>query len=133
MPIRFFVDENIGPDLVKGLRLLGYENIEHIHDTFPPGTADEVWLEYVGKNGYVLITKDKKIRKHPKEKAALVKYKIVAFFLGGSQVGGRQIANQIINAWDKMEACAAMQQRKGLPGAFRIPPRGGKIEVIPLT
>jgi predicted nuclease of predicted toxin-antitoxin system len=133
MPIRFFVDENIGRNLVIGLRQWGYDNVEHIHDNFPPGTADEVWLEYVGKNGYVLITKDKKIRKHPKEKAALIKYKIVAFYLGGSEVGTRQMAKQIINAWDKMEACAAMQQRKGVAGAFRIPPRGGKIEEIPLT
>ncbi len=133
MPIRFFVDENIGPDFVKGLRLLGYDNIEHISEKFPAGTLDEVWLRYVGEMGYVLITKDKKIRKNPKEKAALVKYRIVAFFLGGNEVGSRQMVKQIINAWDKMEACAEVQQKKGVAGAFRIPRGGGKIEDIPLT
>lgn len=37
MTVRFFVDANIGENLVKGLRELGYTNIEHIHETFDKG------------------------------------------------------------------------------------------------
>jgi len=132
MGVKFFVDANLGLNLVTGLRDLGYTNIEHIYEKFEVGVIDEVWLEYVGKKGYAIITKDKMIRKNPKEKASLLKYNIVAFYLGGSQVGIKEIGKQLITAWDKMEACAIRQQKKGRAGAFIIRPGGGKIEEIPL-
>ncbi|HLG30841.1 MAG TPA: DUF5615 family PIN-like protein [Candidatus Brocadiales bacterium] len=133
MGIKFFVDENLGIDLVNGLRLLGRKNIEHLEETFPKGTEDEIWLNYIGERGYVLITKDKGIRKNPKEKQALQRYKIVAFFLGGSQMGITEISKQIINAWGKMEALAQRQKKKGVAGAFIVRPGGRTIEEIPLT
>jgi predicted nuclease of predicted toxin-antitoxin system len=133
MDIRFFVDENLGRNLVNGLRDLGYTNIEHISEYFESGVEDKVWLEYVGKKGYILITKDKGIRKNPKEKAALLKYNIVAFFLGGSHMGTREIGKQLIIAWEKMEDLAKRQQKKGIAGAFIIRASGRKIDQIPLT
>ena len=133
MDIEFFVDAGLSQKLVEGLRALGYTNIEHIHEKFPVGTIDEKWLEYVGKNKLVVITKDKMIRKNPKEKAALIKYGIVAFYLGGDKLSIKEMGKQLINAWDKMEACAIIQHKKGIAGAFIIRPRGNKIEVVPLT
>ncbi len=133
MGIKFFVDANLGINLVNGLRILGYSNIEHVHDTFKEGVIDEEWLEYVGEKGYILITKDKGIRKNPKEKTALLKYNIVAFFLGGSQMGIRETSKQLITAWNKMEACAERQRKKGVAGAFIVRPGGRKIEEIPLN
>lgn len=133
MCVKFFVDENLSPTLVRGLRDLGFANVEHILDFFKPGEIDKVWLEYVGKNKLVLITKDKKIRKNPKEKRLLLKYGIVAFYLGGENLGTREISKQLVNAWGKIEAIAKSQQKKGVAGAFIIRPGGGKIEEIPLT
>jgi len=133
MGIKFFVDANIGRNLVDGLRSLNYLNIEHIHENFNEGEIDEVWLEYVGKNKLVLITKDKMIRKNPKEKAALLKYGIVAFFLGGDKSGIKEISKQLIVAWDKMESLSKRQQKKGVAGAFIIHLGGRTIDEIPLT
>lgn len=133
MGVRFFVDNNFGRNLVDGLRALGYSNIEHLQEHFPQDTADEVWLKYVGENGYVLITKDKAIRHNPKEKAALLENRVVAFYLGGDQMGTKEISKQLINAWGKMEARAEIQFKRGVAGAFIVRPRGGKIEEIPLT
>ncbi len=132
MGIRFFIDENFGPNLAKALGLLGY-NVEHLLDTFQPGTKDVDWLEYVGKNNLALITQDKGIRRKPNEKALLLKYKVVAFYLGGSERSGQDIAKQLLNAWEKMEAEAKKQFKKNIAGAFIVRPRGGKIERIPLT
>ena len=133
MGITFFVDENYGRNLVQGLRELGYTNVQHLLETFEAGTIDEQWLEYVGKHGYALITKDKNIRKNPKEKTALLKHKIVAFYLGGEKMGVREISKQLINAWDKMEARAKKQKKAGVAGAFVVRLHGGKIDEIPLT
>jgi len=133
MGVRFFVDNNLGKNLVDGLRLLGYSNIEQLQEHFTPDTIDEVWLKYVGENKLVLITKDKMIRKNPKEKTALIEHKIVAFYLGGSKMSIQEISKQLMTAWNKMEACAERQHKKGIAGAFIVRPGGGKIEEIPLT
>jgi hypothetical protein len=132
MELKFFVDAGLGINLVTGLRSLGYINIEHIHEVFPVGTPDEEWLEYVGKNRLVVITKDKMIRKNPREKAALLRHGIVAFYLGGDKLSIKETGKQLINAWDLMEAAAARQLKSGAAGAFIIRPRGNKIETIPL-
>ena len=131
--ITFFVDENYGLSIVQSLRGFGRTHVEHLLETFEAGTIDEKWLEYVGKRGYALITKDKNIRKNPKEKAALLKHKIVAFYLGGEQMGVIETGKQLINAWDKMEAYAKRQKKARIAGAFIVRPGGGRIDKIPLT
>jgi predicted nuclease of predicted toxin-antitoxin system len=131
MGIRFFIDENLGRDLANALSLLQYD-VEHLLDRFPEGTKDVVWLEYVGRNKLPLITKDKQIRKRPNEKALLIKYRVVAFYLGGSERSVQDIAKQLMKAWGKMEAEARRQFKKNIAGAFIVRPGGGKIERIPL-
>jgi predicted nuclease of predicted toxin-antitoxin system len=133
MGVRFFVDNNFGENLVRGLKDLGYTNIEHLKETFKEDEEDVVWLRYVGENQLALITRDKNIRKNPKEKAALRKYKVVAFYLSGSERSIRDISKQLINAWNKMEDKAKVQFKKEVAGAFRVKPKGGSIEDIPLT
>jgi len=133
MGIRFFIDENLGYHLAEGLRLLLGCEVQHLLDTFPAGTKDVDWLEYVGENNLVLITKDKGIRRKPNEKALLRKYGIVAFYLGGREQSGQDIAKQLVNALDRMEAMAKRQFKKNTAGAFIVRPRGHKIEEIPLT
>ena len=133
MGVKFFVDANLGVDLVIGLRCFGRTNIEHISENFEEGVIDEEWLKYVGEKGYAVITKDKKIRKHPKEKILFLKYNIVVFYLGGSQAGIIEIGKQLINAWDQMEALTKRQQKKGIAGAFIIRLGGRTIKEINQT
>jgi len=88
--------------LLRTLSLLQYD-VEHLLDRFPSGTKDVEWLEYVGKNKLALITKDKQIRRRPNEKALLIKYKVVAFYLGGSKRNVQDIAKQLMKAWVNMQ------------------------------
>ena len=132
MCIKFFVDENLGKPLVDGLRSFGHANIEHCLDTFNKGTPDEEWLDYIGRNGFVLITRDRRIRKNYLEKRALQEYGIVAFFLGGVKQSTKQIGLQIQNAWNKMENIARKQKKLGIAGAFNVSASGNTINQIPL-
>jgi len=132
MCIKYIFDEGLGRNLSEGLKLLG-KNVEHVLDNFDPATPDEVWLEYAGKNGLALVTKDKGIRSNPNEKALLVKYGVKAFYLGGSEKSGQDIVKQLINAWDTMDATVKQRKRSGRACAFLIRPRGGKFIEIPLT
>ena len=44
-----------------------------IHDDhFAPDTPDTVWLAEVGARGWVVLTKDSRIRRHPLELQALL-------------------------------------------------------------
>jgi hypothetical protein len=129
---KFLFDEGISHNFATGLHLTG-KDVEHVLDTFKPGTKDEVWLEYAGKNKLAVILKDKGIRRRPNEKALLVKYGVVAFYLGGSESSGHDMLLQLAKAWNKMEQKAKQHYKKGIAAAFIIRPRGGKIDEIPLT
>ncbi len=133
MCIKFFIDNNFGIDLVRGLRDLGFLNVEHVTEHFKEDEIDEVWLKYVGENKLALITKDRCIRKNLKEKEALIKYKVVAFYLQGDQMGKQAISLQLVNSWYKMEEKAKVQLKKGAACAFSVRRGGGgNLEVIPL-
>ena len=101
MEVRFFFDEGLGQNLANGLSQIG-KNVEHVLDNFPQGTKDVEWLKYVSENRLVLVTKDKGIRRKPNERAMLLKYGIVAFYLGGSEKSGHDILKQLVNAWERL-------------------------------
>jgi len=132
MGVRFFFDEGLGQNLANGLSQIG-KNVEHVLDNFPQGTKDVEWIKYVGENRLALVTKDKGIRRKPNEKAMLLKYGIVAFYLGGSEKSGHDILKQLANAWENMEAKAQKTLKTSQAGAFIVRPKGGKIVPIPLT
>lgn len=75
----FFFDNNLSPLLVAGLRGFG-EDVQHLRDAFPPETKDVVWIPHVAASGWVLVTRDKRIRTRPLEAEALVRAGLSAFF-----------------------------------------------------
>ncbi len=79
------------------LRAEGY--VAHIqHETFGSGTLDVEWLPEVGSRGWILITKDKKIRKNEIEKSALRQAGIRAFVLTGAGLRGDEQARVLKDA-----------------------------------
>lgn len=127
MTIKFFIDENISPNIAKALKILG-ENVEYVTDKFAKGTDDLILLEYVGNNDIALITKDERIRYNPSERAALHKFGVLAFFIGGqnNRCGSIQ---QIIKSWPEMKNVAKKELGKGFR-AYLIRKSGGKPKKI---
>src|SRR5581483_1879305 len=63
-------------------------HVRHVQH-FAPGTEDSVWLPFVGQKGWVLLTKDKRIRYNQLEKLAVRRYAVRQFyFSSGNQTGG---------------------------------------------
>lgn len=61
-PVTFFVDESLDSlSVVSALRDAG-ASVQRLTDHFPKGTPDEVWLAEAGRNGWVVLTRDKRIR-----------------------------------------------------------------------
>jgi uncharacterized protein with PIN domain len=58
----FFVDRSLGRKFaIEALRAAGFTAIAH-DEQFAQDTYDEDWLKVAGKNGWIVVTKDRKIR-----------------------------------------------------------------------
>ena len=65
---------------------------------FASGTEDTVWLPLVGEKGWVLLTKDKRIRYNELEKAAVHEHKIREFYFSSGNYSGAEMAGILLTA-----------------------------------
>jgi PIN like domain len=109
-PIVFFTDENLGRHIVpEALRRAG-EQVIAFHEKFVSGTKDEVWLREVGANGWVLLTKDSRIRYRRNEMQALLSSKGRSFVLVSSNLPGAEIAEIFVSALGRMKKLCRRQR-----------------------
>lgn len=71
----FFTDRNLGKKFPQMLRDAGLA-VERHQDHFVHDCSDETWLEGVGRQGWIAITHDKKIRYKPNELAAVIQHQV---------------------------------------------------------
>jgi PIN like domain len=104
--VRFFVDEN---SLVLG-RLLARQRHDVVHPghrlfpEVPVGSKDDVWLPIVGERGLILITRDKKIRSRPIERARLIEAGVRGFVLtGAGDMDSEQMLQLVDDRWAEID------------------------------
>jgi predicted nuclease of predicted toxin-antitoxin system len=74
-PFAFFIDRSLGARLVAEAIRVGCEpgEIVYVHDDhFPQDTTDTEWLEQVGARGWVVLTKDTRMRTNFVEREAIL-------------------------------------------------------------
>jgi hypothetical protein len=71
----FFTDRDLGTRFPAILTEAGLTVHRH-QDHFPPDCPDEEWLEKVGREGWVAVTHDTRIRYKPNELAAVVRHRV---------------------------------------------------------
>ncbi len=77
----FFLDRNLGRKTVPiALREAGFA-VEVMDDHFPPRTVDQVWLEEVGRRGWVAVTLDEKSRSRHAEQTVVRRFRVGLFLL----------------------------------------------------
>jgi hypothetical protein len=76
--------------------------IELHDDHFPQGTPDTEWLREVGRRGWIVLTKDTRIRYRPNEKQALLAAGVRAFAFASGNLSGAQMSDAIVKALPKM-------------------------------
>jgi predicted nuclease of predicted toxin-antitoxin system len=85
-----------------------------VHDEhFPQDALDEVWLKAAGENGWVVLTKDKNIRFHTREKEALTANNVRAFVLTGKALNADEMAAAFVRALPQIARTLSKHQ-----GAF---------------
>lgn len=105
----FFVDRSLGRRRVaEALRRAGWSICTH-HEVF--GDRDEEvedveWLEYCGREGLPVLTKDRRLRYRPEEIGAIRRHRVRAFVLTrGSLRAAEQAARFEANREDIAVAC----------------------------
>jgi PIN like domain len=83
--------------VAHALRDLG-ERVEIHDDHFAPDAKDEDWLVEVGSRGWIVLTKDDRIRYRVTERTALAVAKVKAFVLTSTQLQGIEMADAFVKA-----------------------------------
>lgn len=105
----FFIDRSLGGRLVaQALRDAG-AMVEVHDDHFPQNTQDVGWLKEVGRRGWVVLSKDERIRRNPLEREALENAGVRAFFLTKQGLTGPEMAALFVQALKGMRNRAVSQ------------------------
>jgi hypothetical protein len=124
-PVVFFVDRSLGAvEVPEALRRAGASVEIHDHH-FAQDTPDSDWLAAVGTHGWVVLTRDERIRRHPGELDALMTAGIAAFVLTASGVTGAEMGTILTHALPAMTRLAHSLSR---PFVGTIS-RGGAINI----
>lgn len=85
--------------------------VELHDDHFAQGTPDADWLPVVGERGWIVLTKDTRIRHRPAEKQALLGSGARAFAFASGSLSGAEMADAIIKALPKIMTVLASHRR----------------------
>jgi PIN like domain len=99
----FYLDENLcnSGAILEALRKLEIRFERHLSH-FQRGTPDETWLPLVGKNGWILITADKRMRYNLLERRALEHNAVREFVFASGNLSGNEMAVALEMAFGKM-------------------------------
>jgi hypothetical protein len=104
-PFEFFIDRSLGQYTVAQAlraRCLPRE-VVHVHDEhFPDATRDEDWLPQVGRRGWVVLTKDARIRSNDLERGAVLSSGVALFELARGDLTGEQMGELLCGALDRV-------------------------------
>jgi len=98
----FFLDRCLDSrSLARALRDAGVE-VQCHRDHFRHDTPDQDWLPAVGKHGWVVLTKDKHIRRNQLEREALIAAGVRAFVLTTGSLRGEEEAAVFVRHLQRM-------------------------------
>ncbi|MGQ0511912.1 MAG: hypothetical protein ACT4P9_15015 [Betaproteobacteria bacterium] len=98
----FFLDHQIGRHVVADLLRAAGANVEVHLDNFKGDAPDTEWIPQVAHRGWVLITKDKNIRRNPLERAAYEQAGLRGFVATGGGLPGRELGDLLVRCLDGM-------------------------------
>ena len=99
-----------------------------VHDElFPQATQDVVWLEEAGKQRWVVVTRDNRIRYNQLEKQAVIAAGLRFFSITSSSLTGDEAAVLILSALDKMSRLCRLHSTRGFIAKIS---RGPDVTVI---
>jgi len=101
-PLTFFIDRALGErDVAQALRNAGA--LVEVHSNhFAPNEQDAVWLAAVAGKGWIILTKDQKIRYRILEQVAIAESNAQVFTFSSGATGGQEMAEAFEKALGAM-------------------------------
>ena len=125
-PLVFFIDRSLGKKVIaEKLRQSGAQ-VEIHDDYFLQDAQDEDWISEVGKRGWVVLTKDDRIRYRPTALEAYRRHKVRVFVFGSGEMKAEEMADAFVNALPKISRFAL---KKTAPFFARIS-RSGSVSPL---
>lgn len=107
----FFVDRSLGKRaVVEPLRAAG-EAVEVHDDHFPIDCGDDEWIASVTAKGWIILSKDKRVRKRSGHLQALRAAGACVFVLTSGDTKGTENAEAFVVALDRMKRISAKYAR----------------------
>ncbi|MBI4591085.1 MAG: hypothetical protein HY725_19840 [Candidatus Rokubacteria bacterium] len=105
--LSFFLDRSLGKKkIATALRQAGVQ-VEIHDDHFPQDARDEDWLQEAGRRGWIVLTKDRRIRHRALELSAVVRAGVRVFVLTAGDLQGGEMAEIFVKALPAMNGFAA--------------------------
>ena len=120
-----FVDRSLGRRKVPDRLREVHPNVIAHDDLFSQDTDDEVWLEEAGRQGWMVLTKDERIRRKPGEQMAIVQFGARCFVLHPTKgMTAEEMAEVLVRALPRILAITRDEKR---PGFVKIVNRQGRV------
>lgn len=98
----FFIDRSLGRyHVADALRGVG-EQVEIHDDHLARDASDEAWMRLAAANGWVVLTRDARIRHRPLERACLLDAGLIVFVLTSASLTGPEMAAAFLAARGKI-------------------------------
>ena len=130
--MKVFIDNNLPPDLARGLNALfsnDHEVICHRDKFGKTHVADEEWISALGaEGGWVVVSGELNIARKRPSRELFLRSQLVGFFPRSSvmELPLAKKASRILYVWDRMERIAQDVR----PGMFELPQRGEKFSSL---
>jgi hypothetical protein len=116
-----FIDRSVPKGVAEAIKQVR-PDVLWLEDKFPHDTPDEVWLEAAGDAGWLVISRDKKIKTRRGQRQLIVKHRVGCFIINQKQDPTKwEYLRLIVGALDQMEEKFAETSR---PFGFTIDKQG---------
>lgn len=102
----YWVDRCLGAEIVPGVLRAAGVDVRTYEQLYPddPRVADHVWIPEVAARGWVILTKDKNIRRSPVEIAAIQNARARYVCLSAARMRGDEQAACLLEHWNTIES-----------------------------
>lgn len=110
-PLEFYVDLGLGRTVVQALRDHGLDvrSEAEVFGKRPEGVPDVEWLERAGLEGWIVLSKDKRLRHDRDQQAMMVEHQVKAFVLTSGNLKASEQAARFIQNIGRIESAARVE------------------------
>lgn len=107
-PLEFYVDLGLGRTVVEGLRARGLtvRSELEVFGRRPEGVPDVEWLEHCGRAGWIVFSKDKRLRHDRDQRAMMIEHNVRAFVLTSGNLKAPEQAARFLQNLARIESAA---------------------------